>query len=139
MSRLECLLIARRAALALRPGMVVNLGFGVANGVAAIAAQEGIVDQITLSIAQGASGGISAWDSDVGLMWNPTAIVDAPCQFDFYGGGLDLAIVSFAQVDARDNVNVSYFDHRLIGPVDSSTSRRARQRSSSAAASPPKG
>ncbi len=116
-SRLERQAIARRAALELRPGMVVNLGFGIADGVAATAAVEGVLDAITFTIEQGASGGVPAWDSDFGMMWNPSSILDGPSQFDFYdGGGLDLAVVSFAQIDARGNVNVSYFDHRLIGP-----------------------
>ena len=116
-SRPERQYIARRAALELRPGMVVNLGFGVADGVAITAEMEGILDAVTFTIEQGASGGVPAWDSDFGMMWNPTSILDGPSQFDFYdGGGLDLAIVSFAQVDARGNVNVSYFDHRLVGP-----------------------
>jgi propionate CoA-transferase len=116
-SRLERQLIARRAALELRPGMVVNLGFGVADGVAATAAQEDVLDSVTFTIEQGASGGVPAWDTDFGLMWNPSVIIDGPSQFDFYdGGGLDLAVVSFAQVDARGNVNVSYFDQHLVGP-----------------------
>ena len=113
----ERLFIARRAALELRPGKVVNLGFGIADGVASVAQVEGVAGQLTFSVEQGSAGGVPAWGSDFGLMWNPTSFIDAPALFDFYdGGGIDLAIVSFAQVDQAGNVNVSQFNGRLIGP-----------------------
>jgi propionate CoA-transferase len=106
--------IARRAAMELVPGAVCNLGSGVSTGIAAIAAEEGILDQIVLTNEQGLIGG--APSSDSGAAINYTSIVDQPYQFDFYdGGGLDLAFLSFAQVDAEGSVNVSRFNGRIIG------------------------
>lgn len=111
------LLIAVRAARELAPGMVVNVGFGVADGVPRLAVAEGWADSVTFSIEQGALGGVPAWGDDFGLMWHPAAILDAPAVFDLYDGGLlDATVVSFAQVDPAGNVNVSYFGGRLIGP-----------------------
>jgi propionate CoA-transferase len=106
--------IARRAAMELRPGAICNLGSGVSTGIATIAAEENILNQIVLTNEQGLIGG--APSSDAGAAVNYTSIVDQPYQFDFYdGGGLDLAFLSFAQVDERGSVNVSRFNGRIIG------------------------
>lgn len=109
-------LIARRCIAELRPGQVVNLGTGIANGIAPVAAEYGLLDQITLTNEQGIVGGLPVGGDDVGAGMNHEALVDTAAQFDFYdGGGLDIAFLSFAEVDRFGNVNVSRFNNRIIG------------------------
>lgn len=110
-------LIARRAAMELRAGQLVNLGVGVANGISYVALEEGVIDDITLTVEQGIFGGLPGIGLDSGTAINPGAIIDMSSQFDLYdGGALDFAGLSFAQVDAAGNVNVARIGDTPIGP-----------------------
>lgn len=109
--------IARRGAMELFPDAVVNIGYGVSIGITSIAAEEGFLDRICLTVEQGLFGGAPALGKDFGTGVNYAAMIDQPSQFDFYdGGGLDMAFLSFAQVDRHGNVNVSRYGKHITGP-----------------------
>ncbi len=122
-------IIARRTAMELVPNAVVNLGIGIPELVANVAAEEGIADQLVLTLESGMIGGVPAGGANFGSSYNAWAGLPMCTQFDYYNGGnLDLAALGFAQVDPSGNINVSRFGPKIAGAggfidISQSTSR----------------
>jgi len=107
--------IARRALRSVPDGAVVNLGAGLPMyDISEVALWEGATpDTFRFSIEQGLFGG---WPEAGGIASNPDAIVDIAHVFDYYtGGGIDVSILSFAEIDGDGSVNVSRFGDMMPG------------------------
>jgi len=110
-------IIARRSLLEFPRGAICNLGFGISQLIGRVAWEEGVTDQLVLTVEQGIFGGVPVAGNEGGAGFNYQALIDQPYMFDFYdGGGLDIASLSFAEVDADGNVNVHAFEGRVRGP-----------------------
>lgn len=100
--------IARRALCQLRPGDIVNLGFGISSLVPQAAFEEEVFEHLNFTVEQGAIGGLPLTGFAFGASHNPEAIIDAAAQFDLIdGGGITVGCLAFAEVDGQGNVNVS--------------------------------
>ena len=100
--------IARRVARELRDGDAVNIGFGISANVPRILIEEGRHGGVTWVIEQARSGGVPLLDFQFGCASNAEAIVQSPHQFTYFqGGGFDMSLLSFLQIDRLGSVNVS--------------------------------
>ena len=109
-------IIGARALQEVRAGDIVNLGIGLPEMVASVAAQTGRLGDFTLTVESGPIGGVPASGLSFGCSHFPEAVIDQPSQFDFYdGGGLDLAVLGAVEVDAEGSVNVTSFAGRFAG------------------------
>ena len=109
--------IARRGAMELKPGCMINLGIGIPSGVGSVANEEGIAEQTTLSLESGPIGGVPVEGVGFAGSMNPEVINSICDTFDLYDGGfLDMTFLGAAEIDAQGNVNVSKFGPRCPGP-----------------------
>lgn len=109
-------IIGRRGLKEIQRGEIVNLGIGLPEAVAAVAAETGRFEEFTLTVESGPIGGVPASGLNFGCSSHPEAIVDQPAQFDYYdGGGIDIAILGAVEIDAEGSVNVSSFAGRFAG------------------------
>jgi propionate CoA-transferase len=112
----ERLFILRRASMELTENSVVNLGIGIPDRLATVAAHEGVTDMLTLTTEVGGVGGVPAGWPNFGMSYNAEAFVCHPNMFDWYdGGGIDQAFLGMGEIDKYGNVNVSKFKGRPIG------------------------
>lgn len=83
---------ARRYAVELPVNGVIDLGIGMPEGVAPVAAEEGLLDHVPLTAEPGVISGQPASGLDFGAAGDVDAVIPQNAQFDFYDdGGLDMA------------------------------------------------
>lgn len=108
--------IARRAAMELTSGALVNLGIGIPELIPQGAKDLGLPGDITLTVESGCIGGVPAPGISFGAAVNPHMVQDMASQFDLYDGGLlDMTFVGAMQVGQDGSVNVSKAGSRIIG------------------------
>lgn len=108
-------IIARRAALEVRPGVTSIFGFGASSDVPTVLLEDGqfkdgAYRDYQFTTEHGPFGGLvmSGWQFSANKY--PEALLDGVSQFDFIdGGGCPFAALAFAQFDDAGNVNVSRF------------------------------
>lgn len=100
-------IIARRAALELNPGAIVNIGFGIPQMINSEALSIGVeLDSLVMTTETGVTGGVQH-PSVFSVSMNADAVYDQASQFRFYeGGGLDIGFLGALEADEKGNVNV---------------------------------
>lgn len=109
--------IARRCAMEVTSGAVLNLGVGISANVGNILSEEGCVDQVTMASESGMIGGVPCPLPNFGSSYNPECTMEHNATFDMIdGGALTMTCLGLGECDESGNVNVSKFGPRLTGP-----------------------
>ncbi|KAE8764800.1 acyl CoA:acetate/3-ketoacid CoA transferase [Georgenia thermotolerans] len=109
--------VARRAAMEVGAGDVLNLGFGMSADVGKVLREEGRLGTVQLAVEQGLYNGVPELGDLFGMATGPSARVSSAVQFDIFAGGLiDVTCLGMAQTDRHGNVNVSAFGGKVMGP-----------------------
>ncbi|WP_351089495.1 CoA-transferase [Shewanella sp. S1-49-MNA-CIBAN-0167] len=109
-------IIARRAAMELKLGAILNYGIGAPEVIASVTDEEGVTDQIIATVEPGAIGGTPAGGLSFGASAFPEAVITQDQMFDFYdGGGIDQAFLGLAECDKNGDLNVSKFGSKIAG------------------------
>ena len=110
-------IIARRAAMELTPGAVINCGVGIPAAISSVAEEEGIAGSFVTSVESGPMGGVIQDGLAFPGVANAEAIYSQTDILNMYGGGLlDMTFLGSAEIDIKGNVNVSKFAGRSGGP-----------------------
>ncbi|MCD8017088.1 MAG: acyl CoA:acetate/3-ketoacid CoA transferase [Oscillospiraceae bacterium] len=106
--------IARRCAMELRRGDLINLGVGIPSGVGRILSEENCIGLVTTSAESGAIGGVTSYAPSAAF--NSEAFIPHCDMFNLItGGGLDVTILGIGQIDRFGNNNVHQFGGRITG------------------------
>ena len=107
----------RRAFKELKPGMLINLGVGMPSMLGSVVEEEGMTEDLTMTVECGVIGGSPLGSMDFGATVNPEAIYSQSDMLMLYdGGALDAAVLGFAEVDRYGNVNAHSFNGHMVGP-----------------------
>lgn len=109
--------IGRRAVEEVYPGCVINLGTGIPNDVIGnICNEEGISDDIMITVESGIYGGVQAGGIDFGIGRNLYAMIGHHEQMDYYNGaGVDVTFMGFGELDKEGNINATKMGARCTG------------------------
>ncbi|KAA9001102.1 acyl CoA:acetate/3-ketoacid CoA transferase [Affinibrenneria salicis] len=102
-------LIGRIACRYLTPGCVINLGTGIPNDViGAVIHEEGVTDDVTITVESGIYGGLQAGGADFGIGRNLSAMISHQEQMLYYNGaGVDITYMGAGEMDPLGHVNAT--------------------------------
>lgn len=109
--------IARRGTLELKKGDIVNLGTGIPNDmVGKVCNEEGVANDIMITVESGIYGGVQAGGIDFGIGQNLVAMIGHHEQMDYYNGaGVDITYMGLGELDGNGNINSTKMGPRCTG------------------------